>query len=196
MNEMDAKRVVDQGGQAYSQKNLRKRAIDLQLFIALKRFAFLGLIWLALTGGDPGDFLVGLVVTAAGTWLSLRLLPPGERGVSLIALARKFPVFVWRSVLGGVDVAWRALHPRMPLKPGWVVVPTALPEGGARVALGGEFSLLPGTLVAGSRENELLIHCLDTDQEIESAVRREEEDIAASIGLRLERARSGDEVSP
>lgn len=165
-----------------------KRAVVLQFFIALKRFLFLFVIWLALTGGgDPGGLIVGVVVAAAGAWLSLRLLPPGPQGLSLISLARMFPGFIWRSVLGGVDVAWRALHPRMPLKPGWVVLPTSLPEGVARVALGGEFSLLPGTLVAGSRDDDLLIHCLDTDQEIESAIRREEEDIAASIGLRLER---------
>jgi multicomponent Na+:H+ antiporter subunit E len=168
----------------------------LQFFIALKRFLFLAVIWLALTKGDSGGLIVGGVVAASGVWLSLRLLPPGEHGVSLIALARKFPAFVWRSVLGGVDVAWRALHPRMPLKPGWVIVPTALPEGGARVALGGEFSLLPGTLVAGSRDDNLLIHCLDTDQQIESAIRREEEDIAAATGLRLEPRTTVVEQSP
>jgi multicomponent Na+:H+ antiporter subunit E len=168
----------------------------LQFLVALKRFLFLAVIWLALTKGDPGGLIVGVVVAAAGTWLSLRLLPPGAHGVSLISLARMFPGFVWRSFLGGVDVAWRALHPRMPLKPGWVVVPTALPEGGARVALGGEFSLLPGTLVAGSREDDLLIHCLDTDQEIETAIRREEEDIASSIGLRLARRAPVVEQSP
>ena len=164
----------------------------MQLLIALKRFIVFAVIWIALTGSgvaaeDAGDLLVGLAASMLASWLSLRLLPPGGRGVSLIALARMLPAFIGRSVLGGVDVAWRALHPRMPLKPGWVVVPTALPEGGARVALGGEFSLLPGTLVAGSREDDLLIHCLDTDQEIESAIRREEHDIAASIGLHLAR---------
>jgi multicomponent Na+:H+ antiporter subunit E len=190
MNEIAPKRIVGKGGQAYPHRLRGKRAIDLQFLIALKRFLFLSVIWLALTKGDPGGVVVGIVVAAAGTWLSLRLLPPGEHGVSLIALARKFPTFIWRSVLGGVDVAWRALHPRMPLKPGWVVVSTALPEGGARVALGGEFSLLPGTLVAGSRDDDLLIHCLDTDQEIESAIRREEEDIAAATGLRLHRSTS------
>jgi len=165
----------------------------LQFFIALKRFLFLAVIWLALTGGgDLDGLIVGVVVAAAGAWLSLRLLLPGPRGLSLISLARMFPGFIWRSVLGGVDVAWRALHPRMPLKPGWVVLPTALPEGAARVALGGEFSLLPGTLVAGSRDDDLLIHCLDTDQDVESAIRREEEDIATSIGLRLTRESGGE----
>lgn len=150
----------------------------MRYFITFKRFLFLALIWLALTGADPGGLAIGVVAAAAGAWLSLRLLPPAPQGVSLIRLTRMFPGFVWRSVLGGIDVAWRALHPRMPMKPGWIVLSTALPEGGARVALGGEFSLLPGTLVAGSRDGMLLIHCLDTDQQIEAAVRREEDAIA------------------
>ena len=167
----------------------------MHFLIALKRFLLLFVIWLALTKGDSGGLVAGAVVAVVGAWLSLRLLAPAPHGISLVRLSRMFPGFVWRSVLGGIDVAWRALHPRMPLKAGWVVLPTSLPEGGARVALGGEFSLLPGTLVAGSRDGNLLIHCLDTDQQIEGAVRREEGDIAASIGLRLERPRSP-EASP
>jgi multicomponent Na+:H+ antiporter subunit E len=175
---------------------MRTKGEQLRIIAALKRFLLLAVIWLALTGGDRDGLVVGGIVSALSVWLSLRLLPPAPRGVSLAGLVRLLPTFIWRSVLGGVDVARRALHPHMRLKPGWVILPTMLPEGGARVALGGEFSLLPGTLVAGSRGDELLIHCLDTDQEIGNAVRREEKEIAATMGLRLGRATSAGEGQP
>lgn len=154
--------------------------------IAFKRFMLLALLWVVLTAGANEGLWPGVVAAVGGTWVSLVLLPP-DKPVKVLALMRMLPGFIWRSLLGGVDVAWRALHPRMPLKPGWLLLPTALPEGGPRVALGGEFSLLPGTLVAGTRDGMLLVHCLDVDQPVERAVRREEDEIGAAIGLRLSR---------
>ncbi len=167
-----------------------------RVVIAFKRIVIFGLIWLALTKGDPAGFAVGFAAAIASGWLSLRLLPPGgPHGpfVSLLALARMLPFFLWRSVLGGIDVASRALHPRMPLKAGWVIVPTGLPRGGARAALGGEFSLLPGTLVAGSVGDDLLVHCLDTDQAVAGDIETEENKIAEAVGLRrIDRARASE----
>ena len=151
--------------------------------IAFKRFMLLSLLWVVLTTAASEGFWFGLLVAVGATWVSLVLLPP-DKPVKLLALMRMLPGFVWRSLLGGVDVAWRALHPRMPLRPGWLLLPTALPEGGARVALGSEFSLLPGTLVAGTRDGMLLVHCLDLNQPVEGAVRREEGMIGAAIGQR------------
>ena len=83
------------------------------------------------------------------------------------------PGFLWRSLMGGVDVARRVFDPRMPLMPGWKIVRTRLPDGG-KVALGGEFSLMPGTLVAGAKGDRLLIHMLDTRQDIAGQIAHEE----------------------
>ncbi|MFN4089960.1 MAG: Na+/H+ antiporter subunit E [Alphaproteobacteria bacterium] len=150
--------------------------------IALKRACLLAFVWAALTGADAGALWPGVIAVAGGTWLSLALMPPRGRGIRLAALAAMTPGFLWRSVVGGADVAWRALHPRMPLSPGWLVVPTALPSPGARVALGGKLSLLPGTLVAGTRNGTLLVHCLDTRQDIATAIADEEATIGAVAG--------------
>ncbi|MFP4239998.1 MAG: Na+/H+ antiporter subunit E, partial [Rhodosalinus sp.] len=88
--------------------------------------------------------------------------------------------FLGASLLGGLDVARRALSPRMPLAPGWVEVPVRLPDGG-RVALGAELSLMPGTLAAGTQGDRLLIHLLDVEAGFEEAIPREEAAIAAMI---------------
>lgn len=129
-----------------------------------RRALLLGLVWFALTGPDPGALLPGLLAVAAGCWVSLRLLPG----------------FFWRSLIGAADVALRALHPRMPPQPGWVELPTTLP-GGGRVAPGGSFSLMPGTLVAGTRQDCLLVHCLDTTRPEEAAVRADERALAEAL---------------
>jgi multicomponent Na+:H+ antiporter subunit E len=157
----------------------------MNLPVAIERFLMLSAAWLALSGGDRSGWLVGALAASAATALSLHLLPPREHGLRLWPLLRMTPGFLWRSVLGGVDVAWRAVHPRLPLRPGWHEMPTTLPAGGHRVALGAEFSLLPGTLVAGTRGDRLLVHCLDTDQPLQADIDLAEHEIAACTGTRL-----------
>ncbi|MCC5993233.1 MAG: Na+/H+ antiporter subunit E [Rhodobacteraceae bacterium] len=136
--------------------------------------------WLALAGSAPEALATGLAVTIAAVWLSLRLLPARDPLV-LWRLARHLPRFVAESVSGGVDVAGRAFSPGMPLNPGWVELPSDLPDG-ARAALGGELSLMPGTLAAGSEDGKLIIHLLDIDAGFDAAIAREEAEIAAIIG--------------
>jgi multicomponent Na+:H+ antiporter subunit E len=150
----------------------------------LQRFVMFLAVWLALSGGAVGGIPVGLLAAAAATWVSLGLLPIRDRQkLNLLALVRLGPGFVWRSVLGGLDVAWRALHPRMPLSDGWLVYRTRLPAGIPRVSLGSEMSLLPGTLVAGSRGDTLYVHCLDTRQDVGGHLQKEERRIAEVIGV-------------
>lgn len=148
----------------------------------LKRLAiFLGL-WLVLSGADPIGLAFGLPTAALAALFSMRLLPPGGREVSLFRLMAMVPGFLAHSVRGGIDVAWRALHPSLPIAPGWLHWRTKLPRGGPRVTLGSELSLLPGTLVAGSRGDVLYVHCLDLRQDVASEIAAEEARIAATIG--------------
>jgi multicomponent Na+:H+ antiporter subunit E len=150
-----------------------------QGLIAAKRAVFFAGIWLVLTGADPGGLVIGAVAVAAAAGLSLVLMPP-RAGVALWPLAIMIPEFLWRSLLGGVDVARRVFNPRLPLSPGWKIMRTRLPDGG-KAALGGEFSLMPGTLVAGSKGDRLLIHMLDTRQDITGDIAREEACFARSL---------------
>ena len=145
----------------------------------LRRWLALALVWFALTGPDPAALLPGLAAVSLGTWLSLRLLPPAC-WLRLWRVVLLLPGFLWRSLLGALDVAVRALHPRLPLAPGWVEVPCRLP-GAGRVALGGSFSLMPGTLAAGARGGRLLVHCLDSGQPVAELIAAEERAYAQAI---------------
>lgn len=151
------------------------------LFIAIfRRALFLGGVWLALTGASPDAMLLGALVVAGSIWLSLQLLPASPP-LALWRLARHFPRFLAGSISGGADVAKRAFSTNMRLNPGWLEIPSDLPDG-ARVALGAELSLMPGTLSAGTEGGKLLVHLLDTDAGFDNAIPREAEEIAAIIG--------------
>lgn len=144
-----------------------------------RRALLLGLLWFILTGPDPEALLPGLPVVAVATWVSLRLLPPVS-AVRAWRFALMLPPFLWRSLAGGVDVARRAFDPRLPLAPGWVEVPCRL-GGGGRAMLGGGFSLMPGSLVAGSRGDRLLVHCLDQSEPVAQAIAADEARLARAL---------------
>lgn len=126
-----------------------------------RRACLFAVVWLVLTAAEPGALPLGAGAVAAATWLSLWLRPDGAPSIRTLRAAGLVPGFLWRSFLAGADVARRAFDPRLPLAPGWFTIPTDMPEGGPRVLLGGEFSLMPGMLVAGTRGDVFLVHVLD-----------------------------------
>ena len=142
----------------------------------IRRASACALIWLILAGASLEALALGAAVVPFTAAFSLRLLPVGKR-LRLRPVLPLIPRFIWRSLIGGVDVAWRAFHPRLPIKPGWVAVRIGLRDGG-KVFLGGELSLMPGTLSAGFDGGRMLIHVLDRDQDIEPAVRDDERGVA------------------
>jgi multicomponent Na+:H+ antiporter subunit E len=132
-------------------------------------------VWIVLTGGNPADLGAGAVAALAATWASLRLLPPSTSRMQLSAFARLVLRFLRQSVVAGVDVARRALDPRLPLHPGFVVYPVGLPRGPARHVFTTLMSLLPGTVPTGAdARSQLLVHCLDSEQPVAAQLAAEE----------------------
>jgi multicomponent Na+:H+ antiporter subunit E len=137
--------------------------------------------WLMLSGGNPADLPVGAFAAAMATWTSLRLLPPGQWSFRPVALSQLVLRFFRQSIGAGIDVAWRALDPRLPLRPGFVVYPVRFPPGTARNVFTALTSLLPGTVPAGDESGQLVYHCLDVDQPVVSQLAAEEAALSRAL---------------
>ena len=149
---------------------------------ALARGAgFMGL-WVVLIGTSPSDLIAGVLGSAAATWTSLALLPPGPHRVRLTALLSLIPRFLWKSVVAGWDVARRALDPRLPLRTGFVSYPARFRNGPARNAFASYSSLLPGTLPVEDDGETLIYHCLDIGQPVAAELAAEETALAQVLG--------------
>lgn len=141
---------------------------------AFRAAGFLG-FWLVLTGGDVADLAVGLLATVAATWTSLRLMPAECWHWHPLKFAGLTMHFLRQSISAGIDVALRALNPRLSLRPGFVVYQTQLPAGTRRDTFCSIMSLLPGTLPCGPAEGGgLAIHCLDVTQPVVEQLTAEE----------------------
>jgi multicomponent Na+:H+ antiporter subunit E len=84
--------------------------------------------------------------------------------------------------VAGVDVARRALDPRLPLRPGFTTVPVGIPPGLVRSAFVAITCLLPGTVAVGEDTGRILYHCLDTDQPVATQVADEEAALRRVLG--------------
>jgi multicomponent Na+:H+ antiporter subunit E len=150
---------------------------------AVARAVGLFVLWLILTGGNAADLVAGAVAALAATWASLLLLPPGTSRVRPLALGQFALRFLRQSLIAGVDVARRALDPRLPLTPGFVHYPVGLPPGPARNMFTTLMSLLPGSVPIGAdASGGLLIHCLDVEQPIAAQLAAEETHFARVTG--------------
>ena len=151
-------------------------------FSPVRAAGFFG-FWVILTGFGLADLAVGILAAALATRASLILLPPHSwrpRPLLLVDLAFRF---LSQSVLAGIDVAWRALNPRLALQPGLVLHRSRLPPGPARSTFCTISTLLPGTLPCGGDANgDLVIHCLVASQDVARQLATEEALLLRALG--------------
>lgn len=151
-------------------------------WVAAVRGAWFLLLWFAMMPSMRlADVAMGIASSALATWASARLLPRAAGEVRLVSLLRFLPHFVWQSVAAGVDVALRALHPRMPLRPGLVVCPVGFPAGVARNEFRCIVSLMPGSVPVDEGRGSIAFHCLDTTRPIARQMAAEEARLAGVL---------------
>ena len=123
-------------------------------------------LWLALTSSLAAPEViagcaVSLVVSLLGTRIYSRLgLPPLTIRRVLFAIAYVGVLFA-EIIRANIDVAYRVLHPRMPINPGIVIIRTSLKHNIARLILANSITLTPGTFTLDVAGDELLIHWID-----------------------------------
>ncbi|MBN1788233.1 MAG: Na+/H+ antiporter subunit E [Sedimentisphaerales bacterium] len=72
------------------------------------------------------------------------------------------PVFFYYILIANFDVVYRALHPKLPIKPGIVKIKTSLKTDAARVALANSITLTPGTLTVDLKDDgTMYIHWIN-----------------------------------
>ena len=141
------------------------------------------LLWFVISRGDNASWIVGLPCVVLAV-IAINRLHTRDKWTIRAGLLPGFIVwFLWNSFRGGVDVALRALKPRLSLQPGFLRYPLRIPQGHARLLLINAVSLLPGTLSADIEGDELVLHCLDTGADIIAETDYAEQRVAILFGI-------------
>ena len=133
-------------------------------------FILLFIIWIALTSSfNWQELSTGIVISLV---LSLFLyrrysdlgLPPLEgRRVAFFFI---YLLVLFKEIIkANLDVAYRVLHPKMPIKPGIVVIKTELKQDLAKMILANSITLTPGTFTLDILGDNLLIHWINVRAE-------------------------------
>lgn len=75
------------------------------------------------------------------------------------------PMFTYYCIKANIDVAYRVLHPKMPIKPGIVKIKTNLKSPVALTWLANSITLTPGTLTVDLIDDHLYIHWINVQAE-------------------------------
>ena len=74
-------------------------------------------------------------------------------------------VFIWECIKANIDVAYRVLHPAMPIRPGIVKVKTTLKSDLAKMLLANSITMTPGTISVDIIDDNLYIHWIYVSSE-------------------------------
>ncbi len=139
-------------------------------------FVLAFIIWMLLTWQiDAQVIIAGLIVSAIVALLFHEILP--KEHLVFISPIRMFwalvyvPVFFYYMLKANLDVVYRALHPKMPIKPGIVKIKTTLKTQSGITALANSITLTPGTLTVDLTDDGFLyIHWINVkSDDIEQA---------------------------
>ncbi len=133
-------------------------------FGILVTFCVLLLFWLLLSGiFDAFHVIAGIICSAIIALISHDLLVKGK-GEKMLSKSFRFVIYLgwelWQIVLANFDVAYRVLHPKMPMDPQIIEFDTSLRSDFALVTLANSITLTPGTITIDIKDGEFLVHAI------------------------------------
>jgi multicomponent Na+:H+ antiporter subunit E len=67
-------------------------------------------------------------------------------------------IFIWECLKANIEVAYRVLHPTMPIKPGIVKIKIDLKTDIAKATLANSITMTPGTITVDIIDNYIYVH--------------------------------------
>jgi len=113
--------------------------------------------WQNMVVGGAVSILVGLLFGNLFVEEAGRVLQPARWFWFLVYI----PVFVWEMAKANFDVAYRVIHPKMPINPGIVKIKTGIKSEMGKTFLANSITLTPGTFTVDIKDDTLYIHCIN-----------------------------------
>ncbi|WP_231612417.1 Na+/H+ antiporter subunit E [Novipirellula galeiformis] len=142
-------------------------------------------LWASLTEASGDSWIVGGPVVLAASLFAVHLASEDRWRWSVMGLFAFGPHFVRSSIVGGIDVAWRSMHPRLPIDPQMIAYPLRLPAGTSRTFFMNVVNLLPGTVSVDVRKDVLSVHVINVNPPVQRELRTLEDAVASMFAIRL-----------
>jgi multicomponent Na+:H+ antiporter subunit E len=128
------------------------------------------ILWLALVSKfDWAELICGAVVCLIISLFAAHMYSKLGFPSLSIKMFLFFPAYIivlfWEIIKANFDVAYRVIHPKMPIRPGIVVIKTHLKSEIAKMILANSITLTPGTFTLDVIGDKLLIHWINVKAE-------------------------------
>ncbi len=131
-------------------------------------FSALFLIWIGFTTTfQPQELGLGLIISLFLSTIFFKTyvglgFPP--LGIKRFLFALIYIIVLFKEIVkANLDVAYRAVHPEVPINPGIVIINTDLEGDVARMVLANSITLTPGTFTLDVIGDHLLIHWINVE---------------------------------
>ena len=124
------------------------------------------ILWVIFTGKlDSEELIAGVVISLVLALFTYRYFT--EKG--LLNLTPKkifcgiiyFPYLFWEMIKANLDVAYRVIHPKLPIKPGIVKIKTNMKSDLGKLLVANSITLTPGTFTLDIKDDTLYIHWIN-----------------------------------
>lgn len=149
---------------------------------AIIRIVLFAFIWWILTAGKSDSWIVGVPTVIISVFVSMALKNQFRNHWRVLGIMEFIVFFAKASVRGGIDVARRVFHPRLPLNPDLVDYRLTIANQSARILLTNIISLLPGTLSVELQDKQIKVHVLDANQDVKSELHAVESAVGSLFG--------------
>jgi len=113
--------------------------------------------WQSLAAGGVVAIFVGIIFGNLFITDTNKVLNP----VRWFWFVLYIPVFIWEMAKANFDVAYRVIHPQMPIRPGIVKIKTNIRSEMGKTFLANSITLTPGTFTVDIKDQYLYIHWIN-----------------------------------
>ncbi len=136
------------------------------------------LVWMMFVVSlDPQEIITGLIVAFFASIASGSMIA-GSKPLKWLSPKRWFYFFIYsfyflkELTIANLDVAYRVIHPKLPINPGIVRVKTKLKSPIAKLVLANSITMTPGTITVDIKDDTLYIHWIDVKgKDVETATK-------------------------
>ena len=130
-------------------------------YLFFATFVVLFVFWVLLSSFfDALHLVAGILCSLLVASTSYKLLRPGKNIRTFTNLILYIPWLLYKIVIANLDVAYRALHPKMPIDPRIVEFKSVLKSDLSLTTLANSITLTPGTITVDVKDRTYLVHAL------------------------------------
>lgn len=113
------------------------------------------------------EWIAAIFMGIAVALVLVRMVPSGGKGSGIIRFPILLLVLLKEMIVANLDVAYRVLHPKMPIRPGIVEIEPGIRSEMGKLVLANAITLTPGTLSMDYIDDRIYVHWINVQEDKE-----------------------------